>query len=80
MSGQVLRGSAGEHPYMTTGTTIALIRWTFFGKVVFIILSRLVITFLPRSKFITEQIMKNGFKPRYSQLLTGTEEDLSPKV
>ena len=40
-------------PYMTTGKTIALTRWTFFGKVMsllFNILSRLVITFLPRSK------------------------------
>ena len=41
------------HPYMTTGKTIALTRWTFVGKVIFLlfnILSRLVITFLPRSK------------------------------
>ena len=42
-----------SHPYMTTGKTIALIRWTFVGKVIsqfFNMLSRLVITFLPRSK------------------------------
>ena len=42
-----------SHPYMTTGKTIALTRWTFFGKVISLIfnmLSRLVITFLPRSK------------------------------
>ena len=42
-----------SHPYMTTGKTIALSRWTFFGKVMsllFNMLSRLVITFLPRSK------------------------------
>ena len=42
-----------SHPYMTTGKTIALTRWTFFGKVMYLlfnILSRLVITFLPRSK------------------------------
>ena len=41
------------HPYMTTGKTIALTRQTFVGKVMsllFIMLSRLVITFLPRSK------------------------------
>ena len=41
------------HPYMTTGKTIALTRWTFVGKVMSLILnmlSRLVITFLPRSK------------------------------
>ena len=40
-------------PYMTTGKTIALTRWTFVGKVMsllFNMLSRLVITFLPRSK------------------------------
>ena len=42
-----------SHPYMTTGKTIALTRWTFVGKVIsllFSMLSRLVITFLPRSK------------------------------
>ena len=42
-----------SHPYMTTGKTIALTRWTFVGKVkplIFNMLSRLVITFLPRSK------------------------------
>ena len=42
-----------SHPYMTTGKTIALTRWTFVGKVMALLLnmlSRLVITFLPRSK------------------------------
>ena len=42
-----------SHPYMTNGKTIALTRWTFVGKVMslhFNMLSRLVITFLPRSK------------------------------
>ena len=42
-----------SHPYMTTGKTIALTRWTFVGRVMSLllnILSRLVITFLPRSK------------------------------
>ena len=42
-----------SHPYMTTGETIALTRWTFVGKVMslfFNTLSRLVIAFLPRSK------------------------------
>ena len=42
-----------SHPYMTTGKTIALTRWTLVGKVMSVllnILSRLVITFLPRSK------------------------------
>ena len=44
-----------SHPYMTTGKTIALTRWTFVGKVMsllFNILSRLVITFLPRSNHL----------------------------
>ena len=42
-----------SHTYMTTGKTIALIRWTFVGKVIsllFNMLSRLLIAFLPRSK------------------------------
>ena len=42
-----------SHPYMTTGKTIALTRQTFVGKLIsllFNMLSRLVITFLPRSK------------------------------
>ena len=42
-----------SHPYMTTGKTIALTRWTFVGKVMSLLfntLSRLVIDFLPRSK------------------------------
>ena len=42
-----------SHPYMTTGKTTALTRWTFVDKVMsllFNVLSRLVITFLPRSK------------------------------
>ena len=54
----ILQGSAffivqRSHPYMTTGKTIALTRWTFVGKVMsllFNMLSRLIITFLPRSK------------------------------
>ena len=42
-----------SHPYMTTGKTIALTRWTFVGKVMSLLFSmpsRLVITFLPRNK------------------------------
>ena len=54
----IIRGSAFfivqiSHPYMTTGKTIALTRWTFMGKVMsllFNMLSRLAIAFLPRSK------------------------------
>ena len=42
-----------SHPYMTTGETIALTMWTFFGKVMSLLFnmwSRLIIAFLPRSK------------------------------
>ena len=42
-----------SHPYMTTGKTVAFIRWTFVGKIMSLLLrmlSRLVVTFLPRSK------------------------------
>ena len=54
----ILRGSAFfmvqlSHPYMTTGKTIALTRQTFVGKamsLLFNMLSRLVLAFLPRSK------------------------------
>ena len=44
-----------SHPYMTTGKTTALTRWTFVGKVMSLLLNmlfRLVITFLPRSKHL----------------------------
>ena len=45
-----------SHPYMTTGKTIVLTRWTFVGKIVmsllFNMLSRLAIAFLPRSKYL----------------------------
>ena len=58
LKGSILRHSAFftvqlSHPYMATGKTIALTRWTFVGKVMsllFNLLFRLVITFLPRSK------------------------------
>ena len=45
-----------SHPYMITGKTIGLIRWTFVGKVMsllFNMLSRFVTVFLPRSKHLT---------------------------
>ena len=44
-----------SHPYMTTGNTIALTRWTFVDKVMsllFNMLSRLIIAFIPRSKHL----------------------------
>ena len=50
-----------SHPYMTTGKTIALTRWTFVGKVMslpFNMLSRLVITFLSRSKCLLISLLQ----------------------
>ena len=51
-----------SHPYMTTGKTIALTRWTFVCKVMsllFNMLSRLVITFLPRSKHLLISLLQS---------------------
>ena len=52
-----------SHPYMTTGKTIALARWTFVDKVmsVFNMLSRWVITFLPRSKCLLISWLQSPF-------------------
>ena len=52
-----------SHPYMTTGKTITLTRWTFVGKVMallFSMLSGLVITFLPRSKRLLISWLQSG--------------------
>ena len=49
----VLQSMGSQHPYTTTGKTIALTLWTFVGKVMpplFNILSRFVIAFLPRNR------------------------------
>ena len=49
-----------SHPYMTTGKTIALTRRTFVGRIMFLLfnmLSRLVIAFLPRSKHLSFNFM-----------------------
>ena len=53
-----------SHPYKTTGKTIALTRWTFVGKVMSLLLntpSRLVITFLPRSKHLLISWLQSPF-------------------
>ena len=53
-----------SHPYMTTGKSIALTRWTFIGKVMsllFNMLSRLIITFLPRSKCLLISWLQSPF-------------------
>ena len=52
-----------SYPYMTTGKTIALTRWTFVGKVMsllFNMLSRLVITFLSRSKCLLILLLQSS--------------------
>ena len=61
-----------SHPYMPTGKTIALIRWTFVGIVMSLLynmLSRLVITFLPRSKHLLISWLKSPsaviLEPKY---------------
>ena len=51
-------------PYMTTGKTIALIRWTFVGKVMsllFNMLSRMVIAFIPRNKHLLISWLRSPF-------------------
>ena len=55
-----------SHPYMTTGKTIALTRRTFVGKVMsllFNMLFRLVITFLPRSKRLSISWLQSPYSP-----------------
>ena len=66
-----------SHPYMTTGKTITLTRWTFVGKVMsllFNMLSRLVIAFLPRSKHLLISWLQSPFavilEPRKIKSLT----------
>ena len=53
-----------SRPYMTTGKTIALTRWTFVGKIMsllFNMLSRLVITFLPRNKCLLISLLESPY-------------------
>jgi len=53
-----------SHPYMTTKKTIALTRWTFVGKVMsllFNMLSRFIIAFLPRSKRLLISWLQSPF-------------------
>ena len=57
-----------SHTYMTTGKTIALTRWTFVGKVMSLLLnmlSRLIITFLPRSK----RLLVSWLQPPFAVIL-----------
>ena len=59
-----------SHPYMTTGKTIALTRWSLLGKIMsllFNMLSRLVITFLPRSKCLLISWLQSWLKKELKQ-------------
>ena len=74
-----------SHPYMTTGETIALTIWTFVGKVMSLLFnmpSRLVITFLPRSK----SLLISGLQSPPAVILelpkikSGTVSTVSPSI
>ena len=76
-----------SHPYMTTGKTIALTRQTFVGKVMsllFNMLSRLVITFLPRSKrLLTAWLQSTSaliFEPKNKNKNSDTVSTVSPSI
>ena len=68
-----------SHPYMTTGKTIALTRRTFVGKVMFLVfnvLSRLVITFLPRSKRLLISWLQSPSAKQITRIKIFTTEKL----
>ena len=74
-----------SHPYMTTGKTIALTRWTFVGKVMSLLLntlSRLVITFLPRSRHLLISWLQSSsaviLEPR--KIKSDTASNVSPSI
>ena len=74
-----------SHPYVTTGKTIALTRWTFVGKVMSLLLnmlSRLIITFLPRSKCLLISRLQSPsiviLEPR--KIKSDTVSTVSPSV
>ena len=74
-----------SHPHMTTGKTIALTRWTFVGRVISLLLnmlSRLVITFLPRSKHLLTSWLQSPsaviLEPR--KIKSDTVSTVSPSI
>ena len=74
-----------SHPYMNTGKTTALTRWTFVGKVMFPffnMLSRLVTTFLPRSKRLLMSWLQSPYavilEPR--KIKSATVASVSPSI
>ena len=74
-----------SHPYMTTGKTIALTRWTFVDKVIsllFYMLSRLVITSLPRSKRLLISWLQSPFAVIWEapKIKSATVSTVSPSI
>ena len=74
-----------SHPYMTTGKTTALTRWTFAGKVMSLLLkmlSRLVITFLPRSKCLLVSWLQSPSKVilEPQKIKSDTVSTVSPSI
>ena len=72
-----------SHSYMNTGKTIALTRWTFVGKVMSILfnmLSRLVITFLPRSKHLLISWVQAYTSLLFSHLLPNQATEHNKKI
>ena len=74
-----------SHPYMTTGKTIALTRQTFVGKVMsvlFNMLSRLIITFLPRSKhlLISWRQSPSAVILEHKKIKSNTVSTVSPSI
>ena len=74
-----------SHPYMTTGKTIALTRWTFVDKVMSLLLnmlSRFVIAFLPRSKHLLISWLQSTsaviWEPR--KIKSATVSTVSPSI
>ena len=71
-----------SHPHVTTGKTIALTLWTFVGKVtslLFNVLSRLVIAFLPSSKHLLISWLQSPSEPRVGSSGRGTHAATSQK-
>ena len=70
-----------SHPYMTTGKTIKLTRWTFVGKVLSLLLnmlSRLVITFLPKSKHLLILWLQSPSAVESPKIKSDTVSTVSP--
>ena len=72
-----------SHPYMTTGKTMALTRWTFVGKVMSLLfnrLSRLVIAFLPRSKRLLTSWLPSAVILEPPKIKSVTVSTVSPPI